>query len=166
VRARWGVIVALAVAGLPMGASCGGSVDLGGSVCHPCATDTECGAGATCARFGGSSYCASLCPMGNECADTTTCATLSSVSIDEVTACIPQSGSCGAASDAGQDGQIACAALAAPSVTAACDACNRQSKNCQPNGCYNGWYCLVATHDCQSPPTGCDAGSPDAGKPD
>ncbi len=154
--------------GVLLAIACGGSVDLGGSVCQACTADPDCGAGAACAQLGGRTFCAPLCPTGNECAGGSTCTTLSSVSVDEVTACVPQ-GSCGASTDAGAgtDGAVSCSGLSAPSVSATCDACNRESKDCQPNGCYNGWFCLVATRDCQPPPTSCDGGTVDeAGKSD
>lgn len=61
--------------------------------------------------------------------------------------------------DAGKDtGTAACAALAAPGTTAPCGACNKGDKNCQPNGCFNGYLCDVREQDCKPPGTACDAG--------
>jgi hypothetical protein len=52
-----------------------------------------------------------------------------------------------ASSDAG------CAGFAAPAMQAGCYACG--TRPCQPNGCYNGYYCIIATSKCTPPPAGC-----------
>ena len=58
---------------------------------------------------------------------------------------------------------IECPGLADPHTPAQCNACDPQFRDCQTNGCYNGWYCNVASRYCEPPPTTCDAGSYDSG---
>ncbi len=64
--------------------------------------------------------------------------------------------------DADAEG-IECPGLADPHTPAACNACDPQFRDCQANGCYNGWYCNVASRYCEPPPTTCDAGAYDGG---
>jgi hypothetical protein len=156
--------VGLVVVCLALGVACGAGVDLGGSSgpCVVCTADQQCGTGSACARFGGGAYCAVLCPNDNECSDASTCTALSTISVDETTACVPRAASCASAPpDAGRESG-SCAGLVGPSVSAPCYACDPKSKTCQPNGCYDGWFCEVAERDCQPPPAGCDAGTADA----
>jgi hypothetical protein len=47
----------------------------------------------------------------------------------------------------------ACSGWAAPDASAACHACNGSS--CQPNGCYNGYWCDTTTTKCHATPSGC-----------
>ena len=55
----------------------------------------------------------------------------------------------------------ACGTWNPPNVASACVACAHSDPTCQPNGCFNGYYCDTAKRDCHPPPTECDAG--DAG---
>lgn len=71
----------------------------------------------------------------------------------------------GSAGDGGVDAFLAdrlvvpvCPGYAAPDTSANCSACNPKDKDCQPNGCFNGYLCLVAQHDCRPPSGTCDAG--------
>jgi hypothetical protein len=57
------------------------------------------------------------------------------------------------ASDATVDGST-CGTLVGPSVTASCHACN-PGPSCQPNGCYNGYWCDTSLSRCHAPPTTC-----------
>ena len=59
----------------------------------------------------------------------------------------------------GSEAGAGCAGLAPPATPAGCSSCSASSSDCQPNGCYGGWYCDTATDRCQAPPTIC----PDAG---
>jgi hypothetical protein len=106
----------------------------------------------------------------------------------QVSACVPTTMGCGdqtqdagtsPASDAGSPATNpdaaasgSCGALAPPDQSAGCHSCSAGGSNCQPNGCYGGWYCNTTTDRCQSPPpgsacTGVDAGPApiDAGPP-
>jgi hypothetical protein len=51
-----------------------------------------------------------------------------------------------------------CAGYAAPGAASSCTACTPGSGGCQLNGCFNGYYCQLSSHQCESPPAGCDAG--------
>jgi mono/diheme cytochrome c family protein len=51
------------------------------------------------------------------------------------------------------DDAPACDGFADPSVASACHACS--GATCQPNGCFGGWYCDLATLHCVSKPAGC-----------
>jgi hypothetical protein len=46
-----------------------------------------------------------------------------------------------------------CSGYAEPLTTAACHACT--SGNCQPNGCFGGYYCDLLTEHCVAKPDGC-----------
>ncbi len=162
------VLVSALAVSLIAGASCIRSVDLGGSVagrCAPCEADDACGTSGVCARLGGGSYCAALCPTGGECGDAGACSTLSTTSLAEVNACVPGGSGCDTApNDAEADApSVSCAGLAPPGVFAPCNACGFQSNGCQANGCYNGWFCETARRYCEPPPASCDAGFPNDG---
>jgi hypothetical protein len=65
-----------------------------------------------------------------------------------------------AVTDSGTEGSSHdCPGYAAPSASAKCFACS--GRHCQPNGCYNGYYCKLATQDCQPPSVAC--GFPEGG---
>ena len=155
------------------GFSSGGSG--GGGACKQCLTDKDC-SGGVCAQFAGDSYCAATCTGGAGCAADSACTTLSSAEGAEVQACVPRgnvcgggsSGSSGGGSSGGASGSSgggsggssggSCGNLAPPSQSAGCHSCS--GNNCQPNGCYGGWYCNTQTNKCQSPPqNGCGGGS-------
>ncbi len=48
-----------------------------------------------------------------------------------------------------------CATFAGPAADASCGACSKSSSTCQPNGCFNGYFCDVSEHDCKAPGTPC-----------
>lgn len=54
----------------------------------------------------------------------------------------------------GGDGGSSCSGLAGPNDTGPCHACN--TRPCQPNGCFNGWVCELATSTCKAPVPGCN----------
>jgi hypothetical protein len=60
----------------------------------------------------------------------------------------------------GASDAVVCPGLAPPSVDSTCEACNHGSDGCQANGCFNGFLCFVATHDCRAPTSNCDASAP------
>jgi hypothetical protein len=60
-----------------------------------------------------------------------------------------------AASDVG----ATCVTFAAPTTRASCSGCSRGSDACQPNGCFNGYFCDTSGQpDCKAPGTPCKAG--------
>lgn len=59
-------------------------------------------------------------------------------------------GGAGARVDATQ-----CGDLVGPTTDAQCRACNKDAGDCQPNGCYGGYWCNVVTVDCHTPPQTC-----------
>src|SRR5438067_2630794 len=65
----------------------------------------------------------------------------------------------GAALD--DDATIDCTVLAPPDTPADCSACGGSS--CQPNGCYNGYWCNTSTSRCRTPPTTCGSDAGGAG---
>jgi hypothetical protein len=151
--------------------ACGTDVDVGGSSdagdeaieagtgqqCEPCAAVSDCQSGDTCGQFAGDAFCARLCPNHNECAIDESCASVATVSGAHVDACTPKSGTCNPAPPPTSDGNVLthCGSLVGPSVTATCRSCGRFSNDCQPNGCYGGWWCSTVTHYCERPPTTC-----------
>jgi hypothetical protein len=70
-----------------------------------------------------------------------------------ITDCEPLPARCEAGAPLG-----ACTGYDPPGAPAPCTACTAGAANCQANGCFNGYYCEVATVDCQPAPAGCDAG--------
>lgn len=142
------------------------------TTCPACVMDSDCTGGATCAQFGGDTYCAKPCPNGNECGSGTTCTPESSSSGDPVSVCVPDNNACGATptprgTDAGGAPPSACPGLADPNTTASCTSCKSGGKTCQANGCYGGWWCDTTTDKCQPAPSSCGApgggGGVDAG---
>jgi hypothetical protein len=58
-------------------------------------------------------------------------------------------------SDAATIDAAQCGDLVAPSTKADCHACNPDASDCQPNGCYGGYWCFPDASDCRSPPVTC-----------
>lgn len=137
------------------------------ATCPACVTDDDCSAG-LCAQVGGDSYCAPVCPRGDECSADRACTAVSTVTGAQASVCLPRSDICSAAPapDAGVVGET-CGTLVGPTTKAGCQSCGTNA--CQANGCYGGWWCNTATSRCQAPPAGCegaDGGSPfDGGGP-
>ncbi len=131
------------------------------SPCDPCQAADDCGDGSTCAQIGGTDgYCALLCGAGGTCTDGGTdggvvCAAETTVAGGGVQACVPRSGSCAPA--VGPDaGPTRCGDLVAPSVSGTpCHSCSPNTGNCQPNGCYGGWWCNTYYRRCERPPKLC-----------
>jgi hypothetical protein len=125
--------------------------------CDPCETAKDCAELQTCAQFGGDTFCAPICPLGNECSPTDVCKSLTTAADASTKGCIPSGGSCtpavGPVSDAGPLER--CGALNGPNVASPCHSCGRFSNDCQKNGCYGGWWCNTTTVRCVSPPRTC-----------
>ncbi len=166
--------VMLAIAAAALWVGCGGTnaatpSDAGAETdasasgtCPPCVTDQDCNGG-VCAQLGSDSYCAPTCPNGNECTADRVCSPVSSITGDQVSACVAKTGDCAAtgAADAGT-APATCPGLASPTMTSSCSSC-KGKPGCQTNGCYGGWWCNVVTSRCQSPPASCGGGG--AGAP-
>jgi hypothetical protein len=171
-----------------------GRVDAGsdggvGSVtCLVCVTSNDCGPQAACVQYGGSDYCAQLCGACSNCASNQDCILAVAFNGVEAQVCVPESancnglpgcllcpmdtncdfstGTCSAEDDGGLSGSDSgsCGTFEPPSVASCCTSCAVGGGNCQPNGCYGGWWCDSATCRCHAPPTSCgSAGGPDAG---
>jgi hypothetical protein len=155
--------------------ACGTDVDLGGTssadagdgatppveivqVCEPCAATASCPASTACALLSGTNaFCTTLCPLGSECDADETCAPVTTTEGGAVqAACVPRTGSCLTAKMPG-DGAVLehCGPLEGPSVTAACTSCDHRGGDCQPNGCYGGWWCDTVARRCRRPPATC-----------
>jgi hypothetical protein len=155
-------------------AACGTTVDLGGTpdsglpdtgaeellnLCEPCASAASCPVGATCAHISGAYlFCATVCPRGTECDADDTCQLVpSSVAGETIRACIPNGGVCNPPAPPTVDGAPLehCGALDGPAIVAPCKSCDRADRDCQPNGCYGGWWCNTKTNRCHKPPAIC-----------
>jgi hypothetical protein len=66
-------------------------------------------------------------------------------------------GGAGGADDAASDTltTTVCGDLVAPTVDAGCRACGTGDDDCQPNGCYGGYWCDTSETDCKTPPKTC-----------
>jgi hypothetical protein len=136
------------------------------AACPACVTDGDCGGG-VCAQLGSDSACAPACPNGNDCSSDRACVVATSVAGQQVSVCVPRTDECGLAGPDPDSGPppAQCPGLAPPATAASCASCTGQP-NCQPNGCYGGWWCNTATNRCQSPPTNCGSNGPfDGGAP-
>jgi hypothetical protein len=142
------------------GAGDGGAL---AAACPSCVTDKDC-SGGVCAQIGGDTFCTPTCPMGNECASDRACTSVTTVSGQQSSACVPRGDVCGPSSldDAGAPPSMTCGTLVGPDTKASC-ACS-SGKTCSANGCYGGWWCDTATNRCHSPPTNC-GGAPGGGVP-
>ena len=137
----------------------GGSADAGfplSADCEPCTFDKDCHPAAACGQFSADTYCATLCPRGDECGPTQLCAAVLTFADASVRACLPKTGVCPIAEGpASLDGGALtrCGSLVGPTVGAPCRSCTPGSGDCQANGCYGGWWCDTTTKDCARPPT-------------
>ena len=57
--------------------------------------------------------------------------------------------------DAAADAALGCTGYATPSTPAACNACGSGSQTCDPNGCFNGYYCRLSDAKCIKKPASC-----------
>ena len=178
-------MVALSVSlGFVVGAgACGANVDLGGTAdaglpdtsasdrsavadndnddCEPCASAANC-AGAACILVSpngttqsGNLYCATLCPIGSECDSNETCSAATTSDGTNTRACAPMAGTCPTAVEpSATDGAPLdrCGVLTSPDVPSTCRSCRY---DCQPNGCYAGWWCNTEKLRCERPPKNC-----------
>lgn len=159
------------VAWLLAAMACGKDVDLGGTpddggtpvdggvvgFCEPCTSSSECGPRAACAGLGGAEgFCLATC-SGSSCGNAETCTSLPVVSGGNATVCSPRTGRCAGPAPPTVDGAAVerCGNDVAPTVPAACHACERTSKSCQLNGCYGGYWCDTTTRRCERPPATC-----------
>jgi len=157
-------------------AACGNDVNLGGStvdgaaalgptledlgdICEPCTTAATCPAAANCVQISGNlTYCATRCPNGNECDTDETCQMLAPApGATPLPSCAPKAGTCASAPPpVSESAPIEhCGTLESPSTVAACRSCDKDDKDCQPNGCYAGWWCNTTTNRCRKPPSVC-----------
>ena len=153
--------------------------------CISCESAADCPGNGVCVQFDNSDYCAAECSGEIACSASETCTLAVTQNGEQVSACIPASGTCsgtgcgvcpaattcsiltgvcepnGSTIDAGT-GTTSCNGEAPPGASSCCTSCTAGSSGCQANGCYGGWYCNSASCNCQSPPSSC-GGPPDAG---
>lgn len=168
--------VAAAASALSAFAACGTDVNLGGQddaggflldptledigdICEPCTTAVTCPSSAVCVQIAGNlTFCATSCPKGTECDVDEVCTALPpGAGAAPVPACAPKAGACAPAQGpVSESAPIEhCGTLESPTTAAACRSCDRRDRDCQPNGCYGGWWCNTASNRCRRPPTSC-----------
>jgi hypothetical protein len=125
--------------------------------CDPCNSSAECAAGFACGQFAGDTYCGGQCDGGG-CAPSDTCETITMASLERASLCVPKDFTCApATTPTAKDGGALtqCGDLVGPMVDAGCHSCGKYTDDCQPNGCYGGWWCNTYQRDCQRPPESC-----------
>jgi hypothetical protein len=171
-------LVALTFGAVP--AACGTDVDLGGTSgdaglstldssgssdanapggqCAPCFVDTDCASG-VCAKFADYLFCTMACSTTAPCATDQTCSQLLSPAGATIEACLPNDTKCAPENGPiGPDGaplEHCNTDLDGPGVTSTCKACGTDTDDCQPNGCYGGYWCDSDKTDCVMPPKTC-----------
>ena len=130
-----------------------------GDICEPCSTSATCPANAVCVQIAGNlTFCATACPSGTGCDTDEICQPLApGAGAAQTLACAPKAGVCApAAPPASESGPLEhCGTLESPTTVAACRSCDKDDKDCQPNGCYGGWWCNTASNRCRKPPATC-----------
>jgi hypothetical protein len=124
--------------------------------CDPCATNEECGQGRTCAQLGGTNtFCLVLCTT--RCEVDESCLSVVGAAGDRPQGCVPEAGSCAPLAPPTADGAPLerCGEFVGPTIAANCRSCSPTSSDCQPNGCYGGWWCQTDYHRCERPPKTC-----------
>jgi hypothetical protein len=159
------VVLASSFYGCGTDVSLGGTPDAGSVAdgvelsldCQPCLEQGDCAEAATCGVFSGDSFCATTCPKGTGCEADETCEAITTIGGTAIYACVPTGGACAPATGPVADGGALdrCGALNGPALTSVCRSCGRYSSDCQPNGCYGGWWCNTTTRKCQKPPKTC-----------
>jgi hypothetical protein len=175
-------VALLACAGIV--AACGTNVDLGGSgdaqaavsdggngvdaapqsdaappggQCATCLVNADC-ASNLCVKFADYLFCSIACSNSAPCATGQTCSQLLSPAGATVNACLPSDTDCAPNNGPpGPDGAPLehCGDLDAPGVSSTCKACGTDTDDCQPNGCYGGYWCDSDKSDCEMPPKTC-----------
>lgn len=125
--------------------------------CEPCSTSSVCPQGSLCSSVdGGEAFCFARCDASAQCEPDEGCGAAHDLGGAQLLACVPKAGACPAAVGPKEpDGAVIdhCGALLAPGVVnAGCKDCHY---DCQPNGCYGGYYCNPKTKDCVRPPAQC-----------
>lgn len=126
--------------------------------CDPCTATRECRAEVACAEIapdGGNAFCLGLCGPDGHCEVDEACRTVRTREGTTADACVPLAGACPTApGPSGSDGAPLerCGLLVGPPLDAGCRSCRY---DCQPNGCYGGWWCDTAVRECVRPPKAC-----------
>jgi len=68
---------------------------------------------------------------------------------------VQDAGSPDVISDAATEASVSCSGYATPSTPAACNACGSGGQACDPNGCFNGYYCRLSDAKCMKKPAAC-----------
>jgi hypothetical protein len=168
------VVVSVFLTGV---AACGTDVNLGGGadgatspvdagvegemadICEPCSSLQACANGASCVQVAGNlTFCATICPAGNECEPDEICQPMvMHAGGPQTQACAPKVGACAPATPPRSESGVVehCGTLEGPNTAAACKSCDVDDKDCQKNGCYGGWWCNTKSNKCQKPPEAC-----------
>jgi hypothetical protein len=129
-----------------------------GGECAPCLVAADCASG-LCAKFADYLFCTTACSTTAPCASDQTCSGLLTPDGAKISACLPNDTKC--APDNGPIGPDGAPLehcntdLDAPPVTSTCKACGTDTDDCQPNGCYGGYWCDSDKVDCVMPPKTC-----------
>ena len=178
-RVVWLAALPLALAGCPLTHPANPDAGPGLTACAPCVGAADC-PGGSCVQIDSDDACATGCNADTDCAQGEACTNAVSSSGAEVQVCIPTSGSCGGAGCGDCGAQICdpttgtcvdppsdtCGPLVGPTTAAGCNGCSGGG-DCQPNGCFGGWYCNTDDNHCKPPPDTCGGTGivevPDAG---
>jgi hypothetical protein len=129
-----------------------------GAQCAPCVRSSDCASG-VCAKFADYLFCTDACSTAVPCATDQTCSTLGSPTGAVVNGCLPNETKCAPNNGpVGPDGaplEHCGNDLDGPGVTSTCEACGTDADDCQPNGCYGGYWCDSDKKECVTPPTTC-----------
>jgi hypothetical protein len=126
-------------------------------LCPLCVTSDDCD-NAVCAQFSGDTYCAPACEIDSDCSSDRSCQAVTTWSGEETSVCVPTADVCGPTvreeSVIVDGGSQTCGTLVSPITPAACH-CNPQLHQCDPDGCYGGWWCDTSNNTCHAPPVNC-----------
>ncbi len=135
-----------------------------GWTCVPCVQRADCGT-SWCVQFAADTYCAVDC-TNSPCGDGLTCKLLTTESGESVKACVPAVETCSASGDPADAIATNSCPYDPPGTASCCTGCGA-SGTCDPNGCFNGWFCNRDACKCvASPPAGACAGADGFTAPD
>jgi hypothetical protein len=123
--------------------------------CQPCVQRSDCGTN-WCVQYAADTYCAADC-TNSPCATGLVCKLLVTESGESVKGCVPAVETCSNDGPDAESPDVVATATDAiststcgydgPNTPSCCTGCGANG-TCQPNGCFNGWVCSVATCKC------------------
>jgi hypothetical protein len=154
--------------GFASSGSVGSTGSAGKPTCGGCLSDADCAQG-RCAQLGSDSYCLPTCAAA--CASGSQCQQVTDYAGNPQSLCVPASGACGAdptcppcaagltcdpatracVGGGGTSGSTgSCAGWAGPTeASTRCHCGFGHQTDCQPNGCYGGWWCDTVGGHCK-----------------